>query len=548
MHPMHELEVLRDLVLVLAVALGVVVLLSRLRFPTIAGFLVTGALVGPGGFGLVRDGAGIEALAEVGVVLLLFTIGLEFSLARLRRIWKHVALGGSIQVVLTTAAVVGVAAAWGEPPSRGVFIGFLVALSSTAIVLRALTERAEVDAPHGRLVLGVLIFQDLCVVPMMIIVPLLAGVGGSSWEIPVSLARAAVAVLGVILLARIVLPRIMRVVAAARQRELFVLAVLVVCTTVAWGTSLLGLSLAMGAFLAGIVLADTEYGHQALADVLPFRDTLGSLFFVSVGMLLDVQTLLAEPALVLGLFAAVLLGKTIIATLAGLVMRFPPRVAVLAGVGLAQIGEFSFVLARSGTGAGLMTDPEFRVFLSVSVLTMVVTPIVVRLGPHLAAGAARLRRLEQLIGARGLHAEETASPLEGHVIVVGHGLAGRLLSAALRGAGAPYVIVEINTENVRAARAQGEPAYYGDITSVEILERAGIFRARALVILINDPDAARRAVSAARRHAPAIPIVVRSRYAAEVEELRRLGATEVIAEEVEASRAIVERVLGSKRS
>ncbi|HSP78494.1 MAG TPA: cation:proton antiporter, partial [Myxococcaceae bacterium] len=321
---MHGPEFLHDLVVVFGVAVVVVVALSRLRLPTIAGLIAAGALIGPSGLGWVRDTWRLEALAEIGVGLLLFGIGLEFSLERLRRLWRVLTLGGGLQVGLTLLAVVGLAAWLGFRVEKGVFFGFLVALSSTAIVLRALSEREETDAPHGRLIVGALIFQDLCVVPMMLALPLLAGqqVGGAGAVLWV-LGKAVLLVVATVVVGRVVVPRLLKLVVGTRRRELFLLAVLGLCAGIAWLTTLAGLSLALGAFLAGVALAESDYGHQALADVLPLRETFASLFFVSIGMLFDARVLLEHPWLELALVLGVLLGKAVLGGVGALVMRFP---------------------------------------------------------------------------------------------------------------------------------------------------------------------------------------------------------------------------------
>ena len=276
---MHDFTLLYELVVIFGIAVGVVVLLGKIGMPSIAGMIVAGVLVGPNGFALITRTSDVEMLAEVGVVLLLFTIGLELSLERLRRIWKLVALGGGFQVGLTILVVVGLVRLLDRSVVQGIFFGFLMALSSTAIVLRALNERDEMGAPHGRLILGVLIFQDLSVVPMMLLIPVLAGgEAASPGSIALTLGLAAGMVVAVVAGARLVVPRILRIVAAERKRDLFVLTVLLICMGTAWLTSLTGLSLALGAFLAGIVLAGSGYGHQAMSDVLPFRDAFTSLF------------------------------------------------------------------------------------------------------------------------------------------------------------------------------------------------------------------------------------------------------------------------------
>lgn len=539
--------VLQELGVVLGVAVVVVLALSHLRLPTIAGLLAAGALIGPGGLGLVHDAARITVLAEIGVVLLLFSIGLEFSLARLKRLWRVLLLGGGLQVGLTTLGVLAGALALGVPVARGVFFGFLVALSSTAIVLRALTDRHEVDAPHGRLIIGALIFQDLCVVPMMLVIPLLAGQRGGAGALLGVLAKAVLLVLATVLLGRTVVPRLLKDVAATRRREVFILAVLGICVGIAWLSSLAGLSLALGAFLAGIALADGDYGHQALADVLPLRETLSSFFFISMGMLMDVRVLMERPLLVAALVVGVVVLKALVGAVSAMVMHFPPWVAVLAGLGLAQIGEFSFVLAHAGLQAGLLSAGEQRVFITMSVLTMLVTPVALHFGPRLAAGAAHLKRLEALIGAHGPHHLEDSHSdgLTDHYIIGGLGTAGRLVTRALRESQLPHVCIDLDPDVVSEARRRGESLYYGDITSAEILERAGIHRARALVLLLDDPLGAARAVSAARRLHAHVPILVRVQRLGDIADLRERGASEVLAGELETALEAVARVLRS---
>ena len=543
---MHTEQLLQELVLVLAIAVAVVVVLTKLKMPAIAGFIVAGALVGPAGFGLTRDVALIQSLAEGGVVLLLFTIGLEFSIARLKSFWRLLALGGGLQVGLTTLGVAGLSILRGYSWQQGIFFGFLVSLSSTAIVLRALSERNEIDAPHGRMIVGALIFQDLCVVPMMLVTPMLGGTGGTAADVAWALGKAGLLVAVTLVVGRKVLPPILFRVAATRRRELFLLAVLLVCVGVAWLTSMSGLSLALGAFLAGIALADSEYGAHALSEVLPFREALASLFFISVGMLFDVRVVLEDPARLVLLVLLVLGGKAVVASVASLFMRLPPRVAVLSGIGLAQVGEFSFVLIGVGAVAGLVSDADRRVFVAVAVLTMVVTPLLVRLGPRIAAGASRLKALEKLMGTRGvteLHTEEAKKKWTNHVIVAGWGVTGQRVTQALTGAGVPWLVVELNPSVSAAKAKEGLPFFFGDVTSEEVLLAAGLDRARALLLLINDGEGARRALKVARELAPALPILVRVHYQRDVAEVSRLGATQVIAAEEEGANATMWRSL-----
>jgi len=544
---MGHVPLLDELAIVAALAVAVTVLLSKLKLPTVAGLLLAGALVGPFGLRLAHSVHSIEILAEIGVVLLLFSIGLEFSLTRLRNIFRQVALGGVLQVGLTTAATAAVAVTLGEPVQRGVFYGFVFALSSTAIVLRALAERRELDAPHGRFIVGTLIFQDLCVVPMVLIVPLLGSAGGTgsaATTISIALLKAAGVVLGTVAVARLVVPKVLGWVDASRSREVFLLAILGLCIGTAWLTAQAGLSLALGAFLGGMVVADTEYGHRAMGDILPLRDAFVSIFFVSLGMLFDVRVVLNHPWLVAGLLLGFLVGKGALATLAAMAMRFPARVAWLSGIGLAQFGEFGFVLTRLAQASKVINEDAAAPLLAAGIGSMFLTPLVVRAAPHIRAGERLLGPLERLIGVRGIdQADEADRKLEGHVVIVGFGLAGRFAALALRESGAPFVVLELNADSVRKGKESGLPVYYADATSEEALRHAHVEHARQVVLLMNDPQAAQRVVDTVRRVAPSVAVLMRTRYLAEREELFALGARDVVAEEVEGAVEIISRML-----
>lgn len=546
---MGQVPLLDELAIVAALAVAVTILLARLKLPTVAGLLAAGALLGPYGLHLTKSVHSIEVLAEVGVVLLLFSIGLEFSLARLRDIFRQVALGGLLQVALTTAVTAAIAIALDAPPSRALFYGFAFSLSSTAIVLRALAERRELDAPHGRFIVGTLIFQDLCVVPMVLIVPLLgtaADAGGIALSIGGALAKAAAVVVGSIAVSRFIVPKLLGWVDASRSREVFLLAILGLCIGTAWLTSLAGLSLALGAFLGGMVVADTEYGHRAMGDILPLRDAFVSIFFVSLGMLFDVRVVVAQPLLTAGLLAGFLLAKGALATLAAMAMRFPSRVAWLAGVGLAQFGEFGFVLTRLAEKSGVIDEAGAAPLLSAGIVSMFLTPLLVRVAPHVTAGERLLAPLERLIGVRGIdEADEGREPMRGHVVVVGFGLAGRFAAQSLLECGTPFVVLELNADNVRVGRQLGLSVYYGDATSEEALDHAGVSRARLVVLLMNDPQAAQRVVDTVRRVAPQVPVLMRTRYLMERDALLALGARDVVAEEVEGAVEIIGRMLRS---
>lgn len=522
-------------------ALGglVVYALRAIKLPPIVGLLVAGAAMGPHGFSLVEDVHRVEVLAEVGVVLLLFTVGLEFSVRQLLEMWRLLVLGGGGQVLACIVVVALCTSFHGDGLGQPLFFGFLAALSSTAIVLRSFAERAQLNSPLGRIVIGVLLFQDLCIVPLMLLTPLLSGQGSGAASVLLTLLEAIAVVLGVVLFARRLVPPLLAAVVRSRSRELFLTFLLVLCLGTAYLTSLAGLSLALGAFLAGLAVSESEYSHQALAEAIPFRDAFGSLFFISIGMLMDVRFVFGEPLLVLGVLLALIVIKTLTAALPALLAGYPVHLSLNAGLALAQVGEFAFVLSRSGLELGLIDAAENQVFLAASVLSMLLTPFLIYAGGEIA------RRLpHKTFGALPAPVEESA-PLSAsdHVVIAGYGVNGQNLARALSSAGISYAIVEMNPETVRSARSRGEPMHYGDCTRVAVLQSLGIERARMYVVAISDAASTRQTTSLARSLNPSLEILVRTRFVAEVEELRRLGANEVIPEEFETSIEIFARVL-----
>ena len=543
---MENLTVLGDLLFILAIGGTVAFVLRKVGVPSIAGFIVAGVIVGPRSLGLISDTHEVEVLAEIGVVLLLFGIGLELSLEKVRRLWKPILVGGSLQVGATIGITVAVAAAFSLPTGQSLFLGCMVAVSSTAIVLRGLEFRGEIDAPHGKFSLGILVFQDLCVVPMILAIPLLAGTGGAGWQPVLALGKAVLVVAGVLVASRLLVPRLLHFVAQTRQRDLFVLAVLLVCVGTAWVVSLAGVSLALGAFLAGLVVAGSEYRHQALADLIPLREVLASLFFISVGMLLDPVAIAGNPLPVLGLLAAILLGKFAVVTAVAVILRLPLRVALISGMTLAQTGEFLFVLLRAADGTGLVGAGLSGHLVAAAILSMLVTPLLMYASPHVAAGVTPPDWLQKLLGVRTAVGPGSPPDLREHVIIAGFGIAGRALAEALRERDIEYAIVELNTETVRELLSHDEPAFYGDVTRIAVLEKLGIHHASEMVITINDPDASMRAVRAARSLAPDLPILVRARYVAEVDRLIESGATGVVPSEFESAVEVVSQVLADR--
>ena len=556
-------ELLKDLLVVMGVALGVVLLLRQVKVPAVVGFLIAGVLLGKGGLHLVKEEKTIELLAECGVVFLLFSIGLKFSLRELVRMKTLVLGAGGLQVALTagvTAAVVHVYGIGSLP--QGIFAGFLVAMSSTAIVLKLLEDAGQTDALHGKFTIAVLIFQDLAVVPIMLAVPLLAGKAVGVGAAVLTLLKSLGMIALILAAARWVFPWLLERVARTRSRELFTLAAF----GVALGTASLAhagdLSLSLGAFIAGLVLSESDYAHQISTEISPLRDGLSSLFFVSVGMLVAPRVWIEHPGQMIGMTAGIFIGKALLVAVVAWGLGFGTRIAILARLGLAQIGEFSFILASHGKFHGLISADAQERFLGVSVVTMVLTPLALLLAPRLAAGdhhqgawlaralggAKAAGNVEESPAAAAAHAgagHGGGPGIHDHVIIVGYGVNGKNVVRVLRQLEVPYLILELNPYTVRALHEAGERTMYGDSTRDVVLQHAGIEDARVLVVGIGDPVSARQTVAVARRLRPDLKIFVRARYVGETAELMKLGATEVVAEEFETSLELSAEVMAA---
>jgi CPA2 family monovalent cation:H+ antiporter-2 len=532
----HGGSLLAELVVLLALAAAGAALFERLRLPSIAGFLVAGALVGPGGFGLVSDPAAVRTVAEGGVVFLLFEIGLELPVERLRRLLRSGLAAGALQVGATLGVTAAAAVALGVAARTALVLGALVAMSSTALVVRLLSERSELDAPHGQITVAILLFQDLCIVPFLLAVPLLASPDPLGLApIAGALARAGLAAAAFYAVTRFALPRVLSAAAGLRSREVFSLVAVLVVAGAAAGAEGLGLGLAVGAFLAGLAAAASPWGHQLFAEVLPLRGVLLGVFFTAVGMLLDVRLAWQHAGLVAALLlAATALKAAVVAGSLSLVLRFPRRVAALAALALAQTGEFSFVLGAAAAAAGLLDAELSQAFVAASVLSLVASPFLLRAGALLDRGARR---------PTGRDAS-AAHGLAGHALVIGHGLAGRNLTRVLEATGIPWIAVDANpsSANETPARERGR-VIYGDATRPALLERLGVKSARIVVVAITDPLATRRIVSLVHRLAPSAKVIARTRYVRDVDALQGLGAHAVVAEELEAAIDLLTHVL-----
>lgn len=535
-----DIPLLPDIVSIFCLSIGVLLVCHQVKIPPIVGFLLTGVLCGPTALGLVENPHAVELLAEIGVVLLLFSIGLEMSGEELMRLKRPVFVGGTAQVLLAVGAFMGLGVLCGLTWQQSMMFGFLASLSSTAIVLSRLQQKAQSESPQGRLDFSVLIFQDIAVVPMMLAIPILGGKSDSDLgSMLFSAGSTLVILVGGWVLARHVVPRIMKLVLRTRSKELMLMTVLGLCFAIALGTASLGLSLALGAFLAGLLLSGSEYSLNVLEGILPFKDVFTSLFFISVGMLLDVNFLITHLDKVFLFAALLILLKSILSVPPMLLVGYPIRVSILAAMSLAQIGEFSFVLARTAMSNGLMDDNGYQMFLAASIVTMMLTPTIMEAAPKVASFVSRHMNMP-VEDEPETQAEE---PLKDHLIIVGFGVGGKHLARTAREAGIPYVILEMNPDTV--ARFGGkEPIHGGDASKPLVLEHFGIATARVIAVVISDPAAVRAITATARKLNPKVHIVVRTRFLGEVDELRRLGADDVIPEDFETSIEIFSRVLG----
>jgi CPA2 family monovalent cation:H+ antiporter-2 len=535
--------VLRDLSIVLAIATAVALLFSKLRLSVVPAFLVAGAFMGPSGAGLVTEIRMVETLAEFGVALFLFTVGLDFAVSNLGKMQRRVLWAGGAQVVATIVLSVIGLKVYGLDAPVAIFVGFLLSLSSTAIVLKVYADRLETDSGHGRISFGILLFQDLAAIPMMLLIPSLREwEAGHSPEVLFTLLKAAGGVAAILLLARFLIPRLLREVIRINSREILALTVLMVVLGTAFLASRWGLPLGMGTFLAGMVISESDYVHEIAAQILPFRDVFNGVSYVSVGMLLNLPFLAGNLPLVLLMVAGVILMKALSAGAAVRAIGYSWRSTVITAVGLAQIGEFSFLLLSQGARESLVTFAGYQYLLAITILTMMATPFLMRAAPW----AARSFVLHLVRGREPEDpAEESAGAarVENHVIISGYGMNGKNLARVLRSTHVPYVVVDLNDTMVREGREAGEPIFYGDVNNPEILDRVGVGRARMLVLAISDPMATRRAVAVARRANPRLVILVRTRYVADVDDLIALGANAVIPEEFETSVEIFSRVL-----
>ncbi|HSV95443.1 MAG TPA: cation:proton antiporter [Spirochaetota bacterium] len=541
-------SLLAGIVIIIVLAMVMLYLCLRLHIPTIVGLLFTGILAGPYLLGVISYSHEVEIIAEVGVVLLLFTIGLEFSLKKLLRARRTVLVGGSLQVFLTTLAVYLVAVSAGVGRAESLFAGFVISMSSTAIAMKILQERGLMDGPAGSSSLAISLFQDIMSVPMVLSIPLLMGVEeNAGLHLGIFFLKSLAIIAFVLLGARWFVPAVLYQVTRTRNRELFLLSVLGLCGAIAWLTSRVDLSLALGAFLAGLIISESEYSHQALGSILPFRDVFTGFFFISVGMLLDVGYFLQHPLSISSLAIGVVALKVIIIVIACILIGLPLHTGILTGFALSNIGEFSFVLIRAGSSSGLLSDEISQFFLAVTVISMILAPFLMGASTRITKFINRMplpdRLRAGLFSLSGIEPPGSFREKTGHIIIVGYGINGRNVARAASIAAIPYLIIEMNPDTVRSEQERGEHIVFGSADQEAVLEYAGIAAARVLVIAIADPATTRQVAAVARKANPDVYIIARTRYLQEVQPLYDLGADEVIPEEFETSVEIFTRVL-----
>ncbi|MFZ4524371.1 MAG: cation:proton antiporter [Chlorobium sp.] len=551
---MHEFDFLGELVLIGALAVAIILIFQQLKIPPVIGLIFTGILLGPSGIGAVYDQKMISTLAELGVVLLLFAIGLEFSVDDLKKLKKIVMVGGIVQILVTALAISFLswwfmyAIGHGITVSSAAFLGFTFSVSSTAICLKILADRDELALPHGRIALGILIFQDIAVVPLMIGINFLSPDVVPSFEVVFK--KIGIIVLfstAIVIGFRLLMPKMVHLIASLHAREVLVIGALVICFGAAYLTSLAGLSLALGSFVAGMVIASTDESHQISMTIDPFREAFSSIFFISVGLLLDVKMI--NLPLFVSLALVVLFVKGLLVAGISLFLGNSMRVSMMAGMALAQIGEFSFVLAESGLKNSIINHELFQAMLAISVVTMIVTPAMIAVAPKFADQVAPALGFIPLVSRESptvvVHPPDSTIICAGeiHAAIIGFGINGQNVASVLHATNISYSVLELDREIVKVMRKKGEPIYYGDCTEKKALHRAGIDRARAVVLGISDTTAIGKSIAMIRDINRKAFIIVRARTLDNVAVLYKAGANVVVTEKFETSIQIFSQLL-----
>ena len=543
----EDFRLIIDLVLVFAVAACGGLLAALLKQPVLLGYLIGGMVVGPSGLRLIKELIQVETLAQFGVAFLLFALGVEFSLTELRKV-KAIALGGgTLQIILTiliTVLVCGITGAWGTLPAKGVFLGSILSLSSTAVVLKCLMERNETETPHGQVMLGMLVVQDLALGLMLAVLPALhepgevIGIAVLMALLKIGLFAAGAVVAGIWLI-----PPLLRLLARTESKELFLLGIVTICLGIAIFTEYLGLSIEMGAFVAGLMISEVEYADETLTIVEPLRDIFASLFFAAIGMLIDPVFLWQNLELILGLVALVFVGKFLIITPLVSLFRYPLKTSLIVGLGLAQIGEFSFVLASEGQALGLVSRRVYLLILGTTAVTLMLTPFVLRLVPFLFDFAESMPWLKPYLVDDQARDFSEDLPQKNHIVVCGYGRLGKNLVKLLQQYQLSVVVIDQSESRIQQLRDAGIAYVYGNAVSLHVLETAGVSHAQGMAIALPDPASIRLCLKRSLEVCPELDTVVRATQDKNIELLYQLGAKEVVQPEFEASLEMVNHLL-----
>ncbi len=540
-----ELGVLKDIVIIFALSTFVNFIFTRLKVPALIGYLLTGVIAGPYLLGLISSPENVEVMAEIGVILLMFTIGLEFSLNHLLKIRRMVFLGGFMQLLLTAGVTMLVARVYDFAWNEAVFVGFLTALSSTAVVLKLLQERSELTTHYGKTVVGILIFQDIILIPLLLFTPIL---GGETADVGHDLLLLILKTIGIMIFiwagTRWLMPWLLHLIAMTRSQELFLMSILLICLAVAMLTHELGMSLAFGAFLAGLMISDTEYSHSAFGNLIPFKDVFTSFFFVSIGMLLDLGFVAEHPWLVLVTVLLVIVIKTVIAGFTAFTLGHTFFGTVVVGLSLAQVGEFSFILAGLGLTNEIIAPSHFQLFLAVAITSMALSPFLIQVSKPLANLILKLPLPPYLVNGLFPLKQVEIPEISKHVVLIGKDSRAINLASMIKTMELPFTSVIFDTDRARQEMEKGNLAVFGDATYEPVLREAYVHTAEMVILSVGNLITAMSVVEHIRALNKHAHIIVRTRHVTDIEELYRLGANQVIPEEFETAIDFFERILG----
>lgn len=535
-----DIYLLQNVAMILITAVIVLLIFNKLKLPTMIGLFITGIVIGH----VINDTSMISTLSELGVVFLLFIIGLEFSIEKFSAIKHYALFGGILQVSLTTVLVTLLGLGLGLALNSAIFLGFLVAFSSTAIVMKIMQQKHLNHSVQGRVTLGILIFQDIAVIVVILITPLLGGQSIELHTFPELLIKLIGVAILIVIGAKWFIPLALKDAAKTKNRDLFMLLTLFICMGTTFATSLIGIGPELGAFLAGLLISNTEYSHQTLGYIQPFQDVFMSLFFISIGLMVNLHLFLYNIGIILALTAIILLIKFAATLLTGIVLKLPNKISISIAILLSQIGEFSFVLAREGMTYGLMTQRFFSIFLGVSILTMSVSPFLQKFTPQITKLLSKSSYFQEEGELKTLPEELTeAQPIKDHVILVGMGRVGKQMTKACNQFNVPILAVDMNPIVVEQQQNLGVPIIYGNASNENVLKQLRVTSAQCIVISASTYEGTLNTIDAARRLNPDIHIIVRTKYLKNIEEVIEAGADEVIPKEFETSILMFTRIM-----